>query len=380
MAERTIIRDPVHGTIELTDIERRILDAAPMQRLRHVRQLGMAHLVYPGAHHTRFEHSLGCLHLADQMADSVCLGEDDRRRLRLAAILHDVGHMAFSHDSESVTCKRLGDHEARGQRIVRNSPLADIISREESPATIARWLHGASYGQLLTSDVGADRIDYLLRDAHYTGVAYGVVDSARIRSTLRWTSGAPALSEGGLEAAESLIMARFEMFHAVYYHHTVRIIRSMLQAAILEALQSNEIDWNAAQKDGDRDLLQRVSALPHARRWVEKLMERKLHKRALMVQAEKLDREQKKEAEDGEMAEELSERCGCPVLVSYPDPFKSHTTIAMLMAAGPLPLDEASPLVASLQEAAEGRAQLLVAAPAREVKKVEKEARRLLGV
>jgi len=379
-SERTIIRDPVHGTIELTELERLILDTAPMQRLRHVRQLGLAHLVYPGAHHTRFEHSLGCLHLADQMADAIDLGEDDRRRLRLAALLHDVGHLAFSHDSESVTAGRLGDHEARGQKIVRKSHITDIISREENPATIARWLHGASYGQLLTSDVGADRIDYLLRDAHYTGVAYGVVDSARIRSTLRWHGGAPALREGGLEAAESLIMARFEMFHAVYYHHTVRIIRSMLQAAILEALRGKEIDWDAAQKDGDRDMLARVSALPKARKWVDALMERRLHKRALMVQMEKLDRSQKKEAASGEMADELSERCACPVLVSVPDSFKSHTTIAMLMAGGPLPLDAASPLVASLQKAAEGRAQLLIAAPARQENKVEKTARKYLGI
>jgi len=378
-SDRTIIRDPVHGTIELTALERTILDSAPLQRLRHVRQLGMAHLVYPGAHHTRFEHSLGCLHLADRMAAAIRLGEDDLVRLRLAALLHDVGHLAFSHDSESVTRERLGDHEARGARMVRSGELADLIGRVENPATIARWLQGSSYGQLLASDVGADRIDYLLRDAHYTGVAYGVVDAARILSTLRWKDNAPALRGGGLEAAESLIMARFEMFHAVYYHHTVRIIRSMLQAALLEGLADPSIDWKAAQSDGDRDLLERISEQPAARKWVQRLTARNLHKRALMVPIGTLDKKQQKAAQDGRMASELSQICGCEVLVSAPDPFKSQTTIAILMEEGALPLEEASPLVASLQEAAAGRAQLLVAAPKGQAKRVEKAARKWLG-
>ncbi|VVB57536.1 Deoxyguanosinetriphosphate triphosphohydrolase-like protein [uncultured archaeon] len=379
-SERTIIRDPVHGPIELTDLERRILDSAPMQRLRHVRQLGLAHLVYPGAHHTRFEHSLGCLHLAQQMAHALSLDQKNERRLRLAALLHDVGHLAFSHDSEIVTQLRWGNHEERGARMVRAGEIADIIGREDSPASVAQWMQGSSYGQLITSDVGADRIDYLLRDAHYTGVAYGVVDGPRILSTLQWKSGAPILRANGLEAAESLIMARFEMFHAVYYHHTVRIIRSMLQQAILEALGDERLDECAAQTDGDGALLNRLRALPASRSWVDALEARRLHKRALMVSWKELDRGARKDAQSGEMAARLSESCGCAVLVSPPDPFKSRTTVVMRMEEGAVPLEEASPLVGSLEEAAESRAQLLVAAPEKSVKKVAQAARKELGI
>ncbi len=378
--ERTIIRDPVHGPIELTDLERRILDSAPMQRLRHVRQLGLAHLVYPGAHHTRFEHSLGCLFLAQKMAHAIGLNEEKTRRLRLSALLHDVGHLAFSHDSESVTFKRWGDHEKRGAKLIRNNPLAEIIEREDEPKAVSEWMQGSSYGQLITSDVGADRIDYLLRDAHYTGVAYGVVDHARILSTLQWKMNAPALRAGGLEAAESMIMARFEMFHAVYYHHTVRIIRAMLQQAILESLQDGGLDEEGAQRDGDGALLERMRQLNGARPWLDALAARRLHKRALMVPYKELEKKLKKEAMDGTLAERLSEMCSAPVLVSPPDSFKSHTTMAMLMPEGVLPLEEASPLVGSLQDAAESRAQLLIAAPEKKVKMVAAAARKELRI
>lgn len=375
-----IIRDPVHGAISLTEQERRILDSPAMQRLRHVRQLGMAHLVYPGAHHTRFEHSLGCLSLADAMARALALGEDDRRRLRMSALLHDVGHLAFSHDSESVTCQRLGDHEARGARLIGQGVLAELVRETDSPGLVARWMQGARFGQLITSDVGADRIDYLLRDAHYTGVAYGVVDWVRILSTLRWAGGAPALRAGGLEAAESLIMARFEMFHAVYYHHTVRIIRSMLQAAIVEGMESGQVDLKAMQLDGDSAMLARLKAVPRAGRWVEALHARRLHKRALVADWKELDKRTRQEALDGRLARKLSQACGCDVLVSAPEPFRSRTTIAMRMPEGALPLEEASPLVASLQKAAQSRAQLVVAAPARQAASAGRQARKELGL
>ncbi len=371
ISDKTIIRDPVQGTIELSPIEARLMDTPIFQRLRGIRQLGMTHLVYPGAHHTRFEHALGSLLLADKMARAVELAAPERKRLRLAALLHDVGHLAFSHDSESVTASRLGDHEKRGAKMILSSPLAEIIEREDDPKTIARWMQGESYGQLITSDVGADRIDYLLRDAHYTGVAYGVIDGARILSTLRWEKNKPALRGGGLEAAESLIMARFEMFHAVYYHHAVRMARAMLQAALLEALDDSGMDWPAATLDGDTMMLVRLRALPAAKQFVDGLLTRQLHKRVWLGRWSEMDAGVKKSAKNGELAEELSKACGTSILVSVPDPFKSQTTIEILdEEGGSKSLGEASPLVASLEEAAESRAQLIIGAPAKERERV----------
>jgi len=170
------------------------------------------------------------------------------------------------------------------------------------------------------------------------------------------------------------------MFHAVYYHHTVRIIRAMLQQAILESLQDGGLDEEGAQRDGDGALLERMRQLNGARPWLDALAARRLHKRALMVPYKELEKKLKKEAMDGTLAERLSEMCSAPVLVSPPDSFKSHTTMAMLMPEGVLPLEEASPLVGSLQDAAESRAQLLIAAPEKKVKMVAAAARKELRI
>lgn len=370
----------MHGPIELEKAEALILDSAPMQRLRHVRQLGLAHLVYPGAHHSRFEHSLGCLHLAEKMARMLGLKEEDRVRLRLAALLHDVGHLAFSHDSESVMAPYFGDHEKRGAKIVCKSQIADLISEHASPSGIARWMQGASYGQLIASDVGADRLDYLLRDAHYTGVAYGIIDYHRIISTLSWNFGKPALKSSGLEAAESMIIARFEMFHAVYYHHTVRIVRSMLQKALVEWLESKEASEEKLEQYGDFELMLQLRNIQKSRQWVDALLSRRLYKRALMVDWKKLDEKLKKSAKDGSLAQELSSKCGCEVLVSPPEDFKSKATVLIMLENKPMPLDKASPLVGSLQDAAEARAQLLIAAPQRKIGAVSQAAKKELGI
>ena len=377
-SEKTVIRDPVHGTIELSPLEARLIDTPVFQRLRFIRQLGMTHLVYPGAHHTRFEHSLGSLQLAEKMARALELPAAERKRLRLSALLHDIGHLAFSHDSESVTQGRFGDHEKRGAKMIRSSPLADIIEKEDDPAQVAKWMQGASFGQLITSDVGADRIDYLLRDAHYTGVAYGVVDGPRIFSTLRWEKGRPALRGNGLEAAESLIMARFEMFHAVYYHHAVRMARAMLQQMLAEALDDSRMDWAVAKMEGDTAMLLRLHKLPAAKSLVEGLMQRRLYKRAWTGRWSTLDAGAKRRAKSGELAQELSEACGVSVLVSAPDPFKSKTTMTILTPEGAQPLEKASPLVASLEKAAAARAQLLIGAPEKELDKVTKIVKKIL--
>src|SRR3989338_6308763 len=104
------------------------------------------------------------------MARALEFDDDIRRRLRLSALLHDIGHIAFSHEAEEVTSGRLGDHEKIGEKIIRSSPLSDILSENDDPKTIAQWAQGASYGSLIASDIGADRLDYFLRDAHHTGV------------------------------------------------------------------------------------------------------------------------------------------------------------------------------------------------------------------
>ncbi len=377
---RTSIRDPVHGTIVLDELETRIIDTPAFQRLRHIRQLGLTHLTYPGAHHTRFEHSLGALYLADRMARALGLPEEEVSRVRLAALLHDVGHMPFSHDSDEVVSPKLGDHEARGARMVRASPIADILSEQEDPGRIASYMVGGSFGQIIASDIGADRIDYLLRDAHYTGVAYGLIDWERIITTILWQDGKMALSEGGLQAAESLILARFSMFHTIYYHHSVRIARLMVQQAMKEAMSDASFDWEAAQEDGDGAMLERLSHRPAARDWVERIHARRMFKRSAVISWEKLGSKARKTASDGSLAKKISEASGCRVLVDLPGQFITEPKIRIMRPEGPQGLGEASALLSALGAAARQRATLLVCASEEEVEKTGKAAREILGL
>jgi len=175
------IRDPLYGFIGLTSDEISILDSPPLQRLRGIRQLAFAHLVYPSANHTRFEHSLGVLHIATRMADQLELSEDDVRILRYATLLHDVGHGPFSHVFESfLRTKTNGDitHETLTQTIIQEDPIVSGVLKEDFDGVI-RIFDDADTSilrQILSSNLDADKIDYLRRDAFHIGVAYGLFD------------------------------------------------------------------------------------------------------------------------------------------------------------------------------------------------------------
>lgn len=375
------IRDPVHGSMHFTDIEREIMDTPQMQKLRSIRQLAMAHLVYPGANHTRFEHSLGTCHLAGRMAQALGLKKDIMRRVRLAALLHDVGHIAFSHESEEVTKARLGSHEDLGWDIISKGPIAEIIEAEDDPKKVADFAWGESYGELITGEVGADRMDYLLRDAHYTGVAYGVIDADRIVSTIDWVRGEGlVVRQSGLEAVESLLLARFEMFSTVYMHHTVRVASAMLQQAIRAALKQKSFDWKEAMQDGDAAMLGRLGGVSAAAPWVDKIMNRKLHKRALTLNWKNVSRGQRQVIISGQLSRYIKEKVHAPVLVDMPSNFGKTVRIPIITEDGQKDIGKLSPLVAALQSAIEGRASVLICTESRYRKRVEKTARRYLGI
>ncbi|MFH0927069.1 MAG: HD domain-containing protein, partial [Candidatus Micrarchaeota archaeon] len=151
------IRDPVHGQIEFCGIEKEVVDLADFQRLRQIKQVGMTYLVYPGAHHTRFEHSLGTAHISSLMAQKLGLSQDEAAQVRLAALLHDVGHMPFSHDSEEVLFPFIGNHEQIGKKKIEKGEIADALSKNYSPKKISELAFGGGHGQIICSDVGADR-------------------------------------------------------------------------------------------------------------------------------------------------------------------------------------------------------------------------------
>ncbi|MGA2663335.1 MAG: HD domain-containing protein [Nitrososphaerales archaeon] len=233
------VRDPVHGYIKITEEERAVIDSPFVQRLRRIHQLAGAYMVYPGGVHSRFEHVLGTMHVAGLMAESVAdragLDEGQIQELRLAALLHDVGHGPFSHLFEEVLTDKTGlTHEDMSQRIVLESSIGSILERRGmSPKRMSQLCVGKQkarpfMNEVIAGGLSADIMDYLLRDSYFTGVEYGKVDIRRVIDSLDVIGEHLVLDQAALYAFEALLIARYEMFKAVYFHRTVRAAELML--------------------------------------------------------------------------------------------------------------------------------------------------------
>ena len=241
------IRDPVHGYIKITKEEKELVDSVFVQRLRRIHQLAGAYLVYPGGVHTRFEHVLGTMHVAGLIGESIAgkagLRDDGIQEMRMAALLHDVGHGPFSHLFEEVLAEKTEmTHEDLSQRIVLKSTVGEILSKNGySPSKISKLCVGKSKGlpfmnQVIAGPLSADMMDYLLRDTYFTGVEYGKVDIQRVIDSLDVSSdGHLVLERAALYAFEALLIARYEMFKAVYFHRTVRAAELMLAHSMMLA-------------------------------------------------------------------------------------------------------------------------------------------------
>lgn len=251
MSEK-IYRDSVHNIIRLrTDSDEgrllvRLIDTAEFQRLRRIRQLGLAHFAYQGAEHSRFAHSLGALHLATRtlakLELSYTIDPSDRIAVRCAALLHDIGHGAFSHVIEPIlgfrheefTIDALLSDDTEVGRVLRDfSPdlsesVASIIRGDFKPRALA---------QLVSSQLDVDRMDYLLRDSLMTGAKYGVFDLEWIIKSLEIDEENDRIyvAARGLYAVEDYLQARYYMFRQVYFHRTLRAAEAMLQALLRRA-------------------------------------------------------------------------------------------------------------------------------------------------
>jgi HD superfamily phosphohydrolase len=254
------IRCPVHGFVPFNDWEREIISQPAFQRLRRIRQLAWTDLIYPGAMHTRFEHSLGVMHTATLLYDSVVQKsravlveqraytddglQRDRQLVRLAALLHDVGHPPFSHSAEDLFPEQDGGskrfaHEDYSAAIIRGElrgAIEDHSLNQNTELTadkIASLIEGSTAAKrslfwrgLISGHLDADRMDYLLRDSHHIGVHYGRFDFRRLISSVVAIRGEGAesprlgIEEGGWHAAEALVLARYFMFTQVYFHKT----------------------------------------------------------------------------------------------------------------------------------------------------------------
>jgi len=248
------IFDPIHHFIELSDAEARLLDAPEFQRLRRLRQLGLAYLAYPSAEHSRFSHALGALAMGTRLFDALQQHSGEyfsdwediryqRRLLRASLLLHDIGHGPFSHACEAVLGVK---HEDRTQTIVARPAIRDTLADlelEEADVTGLILGSNASQYPVLSEMVSgpnldADRMDYLLRDAYFTGVANGRYDSEQLIGSVRIFENGGGFSLGvdgrGLVALESFVLARYMMFATVYFHHTTRMFERILQTALRE--------------------------------------------------------------------------------------------------------------------------------------------------
>ena len=294
-----------------------IVDTPEFQRLRRVKQLGFAHLVYPGAVHTRFLHALGVYHLTDRAIDILArkgdldsLTDEQRRTIpvvRLAALLHDVGHYAFSHAMEELEPETLpGHHEDMAGRFLGAEGIRSILCAvdPEAPRMISELIRGVSdhpLQGLVSGSLDLDKIDYLRRDSLFCGVPYGAVDVERLLNSLTLARNASgglevAVTEKGVSALESLLFAKYQMFRNVYWHHAVRSATVAFRGLIETALEAGVLDGNELPGRTDEELLGLLAARTRDRETppilhtlLDSLVNRRLPKRVIEISAEDLE-------------------------------------------------------------------------------------------
>ena len=250
--KKKFIRDSVYGDINLNDFEVRIMDMPQFQRLRRIKQLGLISLIYPGATHTRFEHSIGTMNLGSKLAGELNLEEDEIELIRASALLHDVGHGPFSHVSEGVLSV---PHEELTKFVVTKTSMRDLLEEKFDVNDIVDIVSGKGHlGPIVSGELDVDRMDYLLRDSHNTGVAYGIIDYERIISNLKLEDGL-ILDIKGVQAAEGALVSRYFMYPSVYQHHTTRIVNSMFRRALKKVIDEDIINEKNIYKYDDAELI-----------------------------------------------------------------------------------------------------------------------------
>ena len=326
MARIRTIRDPLWGNVRVDEDAAEILDAPQFQRLRRVKQLGFAHLVYPGGVHNRFLHALGVYHLVSRAISSLerdghleVLTAEDLDELpivRLGALLHDVGHYAFSHALEELGPRAIpGDHEEIAARFMAAEPIHRVLERygPDAAARIGALIRGRSghpLQGLISGSLDLDKIDYLRRDSLFCGVPYGAVDVDRLLPALTVAhegAGHPlelAVREKGLSALETLLFSKYQMFRNVYWHHAVRAATLTFLRLVQTALDGGLLSSEDLAGPSDEELLslidQRIdrssagagydpaSTLGRAAQLLRALVDRRLPKRLVELTGDQL--------------------------------------------------------------------------------------------
>lgn len=349
------IRCPIHSDIQVDEIASELIDTKEFQRLRRIKQLGTAYLVYPGANHTRFEHSLGVYFLARECCRSLQLKEDEKK-ITIAALLHDIGHGPFSHLVEEVIGNQ---HEKATEDIIKKTEIREVISKNGiTPNEVIELIKGRGIGAIISSELDVDRMDYLVRDAHYTGVSIGV-ELKRLIATMKFQNGKLLISENGLNAAEVLLFARFVMYPVVYFHRTTRIAEKMLVKASEKAIKEGYFSKEKFQKMDDAELMLTLkNSKGFAKEIAEKVENRELFKLCLELKYDKLkDKKLAKNKNqiiklENEIAKELKVNEG-EVIIDIPEkPILEEINANILLANGKIEkISNISKLVSILADA-----------------------------
>ena len=293
------IRDPLWDNIRVERPALLALDTPTVQRLRYIRQVGHSFLVYPGATHSRFEHALGAYHLTrralaalDELGESGPATPEDRLAVKMAALLHDIGHYPFSHALEEAG---FPSHEVLGVAKLSEGDLGRVlveIGGKQLPATVGQLISGVSRSPLqglISGSIELDKVDYLSRDARMCGVPYGTVDVDRLLSSLTLVEVEPGrfevgVQEKGISALESLLFAKYQMYRNVYWHHAVRSATCMFKRAVRIAVRRGSVTPQGIAGATDDGLMELLISRDR-NELAASIRARRLHKRALDLPA-----------------------------------------------------------------------------------------------
>ena len=258
----SFIKDPIHGYIRFSGIERSVMDTRPVQRLRRLRQLAGSEFVYPAANHSRFEHVLGAMHLAGALSEVLPshLTAHDQEQMRLAALLHDIGHGPFSHVFEPLMVRHLKKtHEDFVPWLVTETEVADQLDKAGfNPGRVGLLAVGRLrdkkrpyLDQIISSSVDIDKMDFIVRDSFHTGAGYGSVDVNRLLYTMDVINGNLSVDGRAVATLESFLLARLESFRTIYFHRASRAVQIM----IVQALEAAKDELNLLSFDKPDDYL-----------------------------------------------------------------------------------------------------------------------------
>ena len=283
------VRDSIHDYIDLDDLESSLVDTEPYQRLRWIKQLGSANLVYPGANHTRLEHSIGVSHLSKQMAIQSGVPNDEIHLISIAGLLHDLGHSPYSHLADELPFGK--DHVEVTQDIINDSQISDIFHKQGIDTNeICNLIKGNhKYGSLISGDIDGDRLDYLIRDSHYTGVKTGV-DAGRLITKMSFSNNELVIGESGLPVVETFLTSRSIMFPTVYFHPFSRGAELMLARATKSAINADNFSYEEFVSYTDHKFLSELNlAGGLSEKLVNNFEKRHIIKRAVSITKDKTE-------------------------------------------------------------------------------------------